>query len=61
MFTFVAICDTCIITGDFVSTQVKTEKNNIGLDWGVYDFRQENNAAKDPQYRQDHWFQRWHR
>ncbi len=46
--------------GDFLATQIKTEKNNIGVDWGVYDLRTENEASKNQTYREDHWFQRWY-
>jgi len=39
--------------GEWIGTQIKTDLN-FGLDWGVYDLRKENEASKNPIYREKH-------
>ena len=44
--------------GGWVGTQIKTDVN-FGLDWGVYDLRNENEASKNPSYRKEHQKYAW--
>lgn len=50
--------------GDIVATAVGlTKSKNVFMDWGVYDFRQENAASKSATYQQNHQQDRelsWH-
>ncbi len=45
--------------GELIATKIGVP-GNIGMDWGVMDLRRENEAAKDPAFREAHGFQRWY-
>lgn len=48
-----------ISKGELIATKIGLP-GNIGMDWGVYDLRKENDASKDPNFREKHFFQRWY-
>ena len=45
--------------GELLATKIGVP-GNPGMDWGAYDLRNENAAAKDPTFREAHKFQRWY-
>lgn len=45
--------------GELIATKIGVPEN-AGMDWGVMDLRRENEASKDPAFREAHAFQRWY-
>ena len=45
--------------GELIATKTGVPENG-GMDWGVMDLRKENEASKDPAFREAHVFQRWY-
>lgn len=45
--------------GELIATKIGVPEN-AGVDWGVMDLRRENEATKDPAFREAHAFQRWY-